>query len=156
MCGSLKMFLEVVVNWKIPETSVQFNRLFCATASKQAMKYIVMATIKFSVENSEYKFPDPFRNKPSINFKRFYCWSSHDVTKIQTTKLSIQLRFYFHGVLERLKTDFQTNFRFKTVLRFAIKYAWISKLLREAAYSWQPRKLSFRLKKRFFSKNFAI
>ena len=52
------MFLEVVVNWKIPEISVQFNRLFCATASKQAMKYIVMATIKFSVENGEYKFAD--------------------------------------------------------------------------------------------------
>ena len=52
------MFLEVVVNWKIPEISVQFNRLFWATASKQAMKYIVMATIKFSVENGEYKFAD--------------------------------------------------------------------------------------------------
>ena len=25
-----------------------------------------------------------------------YCWFSHDVTKIQTTKLSILLRFYFH------------------------------------------------------------
>ena len=58
MCGSLKMFLEVVINWKIPEISVQFNRLFCATASKQAIKYIVMATIKFSVENGEYKFAD--------------------------------------------------------------------------------------------------
>ena len=50
---SVKIFLEVVVKRKIPEMSVQFNRLFCATASKQAMKYIVMATIKFSVENSE-------------------------------------------------------------------------------------------------------
>ena len=44
------------------------------------------------------------------------CWFSHDVTKIQTTKLSILLRFYFHGVLEQLKTNFQTNFRLKTVL----------------------------------------
>ena len=35
---------------------------------------------------------------------------------IQTTKLSILLRFYFHGVLEQLKTNFQTNFRFKRVL----------------------------------------
>ena len=41
------------------------------------------------------------------------CWFSHDVTKIQTTKLSILLRFFFHGVLEQLKTNFQTNFRFK-------------------------------------------
>ena len=39
-----------------------------------------------------------------------YCWFSHDVTKIQTKKLSILLRFYFHGVLEQLKTNFQTNF----------------------------------------------
>ena len=29
-----------------------------------------------------------------------YCWFSHAVTKIQTTKLSILLRLYFHGVLE--------------------------------------------------------
>ena len=50
----------------------------------------------------------------------------HDVTKTQTTILSILLRFYFHGVLEHLKTNFQTNFRFKRVLGFVIKYAWIS------------------------------
>ena len=48
------------------------------------------------------------------------CWFSHDVTKIQTTKLSILLRFYFHGVLGQLKTNFQTNFRFKRVLGFVI------------------------------------
>ena len=40
-----------------------------------------------------------------------YCWFSHYVTKPQTTKLSFLLRFYFHGVLEQLKTNFQTNFR---------------------------------------------
>ena len=49
-----------------------------------------------------------------------YCWFSHDVTKTQTTKLSILLRFYFHGVLEQLKTNFQTNFRFRRVLDFVI------------------------------------
>ena len=27
-----------------------------------------------------------------------YCWFSHDVTKIQPTKLLILLRFYFHVV----------------------------------------------------------
>ena len=68
-------------------------------------------------------------------------------TKIQTTKLSILLRFYFHGVLQQLKTNFQTNFRFKRVLGFVIEYAWISKLLRDAAFTWRPRELSFRLKK---------
>ena len=63
------------------------------------------------------------------------CWFSHDVTKIQTTKLSILLRFYFHGVLEQLKTNFQTNFCFKKVLGFVIEYAWISKLLRDEAFT---------------------
>ena len=43
---------------------------------------------------------------------------SHDVTKIQTTKLSILLRFYFHGELDLLKTNYQTNFRFKRFLGF--------------------------------------
>ena len=52
-----------------------------------------------------------------------YCWFSNDATKIQTTKLSILLRFYFHDVLEQLKTNFQTHFRFKRVLGFVIEYA---------------------------------
>ena len=39
------------------------------------------------------------------------------------SKLSILLRCYFHGVLEQLKTNFQTNFRFKKVLDFVIEYA---------------------------------
>ena len=47
----------------------------------------------------------------------------------KTTKLSILLRFYFHGVLEQLKINFQTNFRFKRVLTL------------------QPRELSCRLKR---------
>ena len=42
---------------------------------------------------------------------------------IKTTTLSILLRFYFHGVLEQLKTNFQTNFRFKSVLGFVLEYA---------------------------------
>ena len=64
-------------------------------------------------------------------------------TKIQTTKLSILLRFYFHGALQQLKT----NFHFKKVLGFLIDYAWILKRLRDAAFTWRPRELSFRLKK---------
>ena len=52
-----------------------------------------------------------------------YCWFSHDVTKTQTTKLSILLIFYFHNVLEQLKTNFQTNFRFKRVHGFVIEHA---------------------------------
>ena len=50
-------------------------------------------------------------------------WFSHDVTKIQTRKLSILLRFYFHDVLEQLKTNFHTNFHFKRVLGFVIEDA---------------------------------
>ena len=52
-----------------------------------------------------------------------YCWFSHDVTKIQTKKLSILPRFYFHDALEQLKTNFHTNFRFKRVLGFVIEDA---------------------------------
>ena len=52
-----------------------------------------------------------------------YCWFSLDVTKIQTKKLSILPRFYFHDVLEQLKTNFHTNSRFKRVLGFVIEYA---------------------------------
>ena len=51
------------------------------------------------------------------------CWFSNDVTKIQTTKLSILPRFYFHDVLKQLKTNFHKNFRFKRVLGFVIEYA---------------------------------
>ena len=60
----------------------------------------------------------------NIEEKMFsYCWFSHDFTKIQTTKLSILLRFYLHDVLEQLKTNFRTNFRFKRVLGFVLEYA---------------------------------
>ena len=52
-------------------------------------------------------------------------------------------------MLEQLKTNFQTNFRFKRVLGFVIEYAWISKLLRDAAFTWRPRELSFMLSKQF-------
>ena len=51
-----------------------------------------------------------------------YCWFSHDVTKFQTKKLSIQPRFCFHDKLEQLITNFHTNFRFKRVLGFVIEY----------------------------------
>ena len=56
-------------------------------------------------------------------FDSFYCWFSHDVTKIQTKKLSILPRFYFHDALEQLKTNFHANFRFKRVLGFVIEDA---------------------------------
>ena len=64
------------------------------------------------LELSPHVYPQPATN----------CWFSHDVTKIQTTKLLILLRFYFHGVFEQLKTNFQRNFRFKRVLGFVIEY----------------------------------
>ena len=63
------------------------------------------------------------------------CLFSHDVTEIQTTKLSILLRIYFHDVLQQLKTNVDTNFHFKSVLGFVLEYARISKLLRDAAFT---------------------
>ena len=83
-------------------------------------------------------------------------WFSHDVTKIQTKKLSPLLSFYFHVILEHLKTFIQTNFRFKRVLCFAIQDAWISRLLRNAAFSWRPGKLLCGLKTLRIFGDFAI
>ena len=60
---------------------------------------------------------------------------SHDVTKIQTTEPSIEPIFYFHDVLEQLKTNLHTNFRFKRVLGFVIEYALIAKHLSDAAFT---------------------
>ena len=63
-----------------------------------------------------------FRPEDKVTLNK-YCWFSHDVTKIQTKKISILPRFYFHDALEQLKTNCQTNFRFKRVLGFGIEYA---------------------------------
>ena len=59
-----------------------------------------------------------------------YSWFSHDIAKIQTKKLSLLLSFFFHVILQHLKTFIQTNFRFKRVLRFATLDARISRPLR--------------------------
>ena len=53
----------------------------------------------------------------------FYCWFSHDVTKVQTLELLIFLRFYFHDVIEQLKTNIHTNFHSEWVLGLVIDYA---------------------------------
>ena len=80
-----------------------------------------------------------------------YCWFSQDVTKIQTSKLSVLPRFYFHDVLKQLKTNFDTNFRFKRVLGFVIE----STLLLDAAFTLRPRELSHRLKKMTYFREFS-
>ena len=77
------------------------------------------------------------RDSPMVDFvsQTMNCWFSHDVTKIRTKKLSILPRFYFHDALEQLETNFHTNFRFKRMLGFVTEYAWISELLRDAAFT---------------------
>ena len=55
--------------------------------------------------------------------ERISSWFSHDITKVQTKKLSILPRFYFHNALEQLKTNFRTNFHLERVLGFVIEYA---------------------------------
>ena len=84
------------------------------------------------------------------------CWFSHDVTKFQTLELLILLRFYFHDVLEQLKTNIQTNFHSEWVFGSAIDYAWISKLLRDVAFTWRARELLCWLKRWLISGNAAI
>ena len=60
-------------------------------------------------------------NGKNFSYLNGYSWFSHDITKIQTKKLSLLLSFYFHVVLQHLITYIQTNFRFKRVLRFVIQ-----------------------------------
>ena len=51
------------------------------------------------------------------------CRFSHDVTKIQTTRLLILLIFYLNEVEEQLKTNLYANFCSEWVLGLAIDYA---------------------------------
>ena len=46
------------------------------------------------------------------------------VAKVQTTKLLILLRFYFHGISKQLKTNSHTNFRSQWVLGLVIDYVF--------------------------------
>jgi len=76
-------------------------------------KYVENATLQLAL----------VQNPLEACYCRRTCWFLHDVTKIQTKKLSILPKFYFHDALEQLKTNFHTNFRFKRVLGFVIEYA---------------------------------
>ena len=71
------------------------------------------------VPSGKPKFPCSERIFYSVGFRG----SSHDVTKIRTKKLSILLSFYFHEVLQHLKTFIYRNFRYERVLRFATEDA---------------------------------
>ena len=57
------------------------------------------------------------------SFRLTSCWFSHDVTKFQTLELLIFLRFYFHDVLEQLKTNIHANFHSEWVLGLVIDHA---------------------------------
>ena len=71
-------------------------------------------------------------------FPHSNCRFSHDVIKIDTTKILILLRFNFMMYKSSLKLLI-TNSRTKWVLGFVLNYAWISKLLRDEAFTWQAR-----------------
>ena len=71
----------------------------------------------------------------------WYSRFSHDVTKIQTKKLSILLSFFFYKALQHLNTLIYWNFWFERVPPFAIEGDWIFRLLRDAAFSGRPGKL---------------
>ena len=73
-----------------------------------------------------------FRKLACSHSSRGYAKTIQHSHANKITKLSILLRFYFHGVLEQLKTNFQTNCHFKRVL------------------TWRPRELSCSLKSDLF------
>ena len=72
-------------------------------------------TMNFGGDRTPYISP--------VDASKLNSWFSHDVTKIQTKKLSILPISYFHDVLEQLKTNFHTNLRFKRVVGFVLEYA---------------------------------
>ena len=79
--------------------------------------------ISTNITDNNNKKKKKKKKKKNID-KNNSCWFSHDVTKIQNAKLSnILLRFYFHDLLEELKTNFPENFRFESVLGFVIEDA---------------------------------
>ena len=102
--GSYEKFQPGLRDEKRPKTSC--GAKFEKQSKHGETRYITWRNTLYYMAKQSYKFR-----------------LSHDVTKIQTTKLSILLRFYFHGILEQLKTNFQTNFRFKRVLGFVIEHA---------------------------------
>ena len=52
-------------------------------------------------------------------------------------KLIESFQFLLSWLLQHLKTFIYTNYWFQRVLRFAIKDVRISRLLRDAAFSWE-------------------
>ena len=106
------------------------------------------------VEKQRAKWRNSFENEEIFWMNN--CWFSHDVTKFQTSELLILLRFYFHDVLEQPKTNLHTNFHSEWVLGLVIDYAWISKLLRDVAFTCRASKLWCWFKKGLISGNLAI
>ena len=98
-----------------PLSSLAFT-VICLMLCLHFHDRIALGTKTMSVGASIWSFLCSFCNGAQ------YCWFSRDVPKIQSKKLSILPRFYFHDVLEQLKTNFHTNFCFKRVLGFVIEY----------------------------------
>ena len=120
-------------NWYFEQIWVGFHHTSSETASLHSFLprcpvvlyyHLKMFLLPFHHKSTEFPL-----NNISISWLRLqrwiplsgYSWFSLDVTKIQTTKLSILLRFYFHDVLEQLKTNVHINFRFKKVLGFYLR-----------------------------------
>ena len=83
---------------------------------------------KISPQRRQTFFVKTHGSHKNFSNMTFNSWFSHDITKIQTKKLSLLLSFYFHMVLQHLKTFIQTIFWLKKVLHFATLDACISKL----------------------------
>ena len=144
--------LEFYTSFKTDHTTFSYLDLTRGTARRRALVKLRISNHKLSNGNSN-KIGRPRSGSPiclitsmitdriGIRFDNFViviimieigrynqttkdnCWFSHDVTKMQTKKLLILPRFYFHDALEQLKTNFHTNFRFKRILGFVIEYA---------------------------------
>ena len=68
---------------------------------------------------------EPKRLKNSLfHDKLDYCWFSHEVIKNSHREFSMLLSFFFHEVLEQLKTNIPTNLRKGSSLLDAASLEW--------------------------------
>ena len=102
------------------------------------------------------------QNKPKSNTETELVVCSMLILGFHMTSLKFKLKnYWFSWVFTFMvhKSSWKLVFiqiRSEWVLGFVIDFAWISKLLRDAAFTWRLRELSCWLKKLLISGNLAI
>ena len=111
------------IRYQSPMTGGSITRYHTPAMQGRGLKDVISEVGPITTESSQKALSKEQDGKSLSEVGTHFAQDTHDVTKIQTTKLSTLLRFYFHDVFEQLKTNFHTNFRFRRVLGFVIEYA---------------------------------